>query len=262
MVLPSSDIYFEKVWVISQSTLQGYLEHDDTDALLANLIFMTRIILLFRSTHAEDSVLKVSSMTLRELSKVDVQHASSELRHEYCDLWNVLVRQARDGTDPSAQMVAEDLLRPLRKNYNRLHDSTDAAHFLRPLLTMCTIPDHRRTSPQTLHLTRTTANLTNLPRPLSLLPDSIPPNAVAGALEDALNVSALAADLAIVPSSPTPPSPPLAPRSSVEIAPTQAVQEIHDVPMAQPDRTSPSPDLESPPDAGPAAIPDTTVTLG
>ena len=72
-----------KVWVGVSSTLRGCLEHSHS-ALLANLIFVTRIILRFHSEHSRDKFFDVSSQTLSELSpNIDARLASSEMQHEF-----------------------------------------------------------------------------------------------------------------------------------------------------------------------------------
>lgn len=239
IILPSSATYFEQVWVacgISSSTLKGYLEHDYS-ALLANLIFITRIILRFHSTHSRDILFDVSSRTLGELvSNIDVRLAAPVMQDEYCVLWNELVQMVQDGSHYYPPTTATDILRRLRKSHIALHKSTDASPIynstddndlispLNPSYTFCGIRNHRHTSPKTQYLT--TANPTSPPSSRSLLSgtDSIPPNFVARATEvthDASNISPLANAAPI----PTVPCPPLAVQPSMENPP--AIQEDH-----------------------------------
>ncbi|KAH8997832.1 hypothetical protein EDB86DRAFT_3102011 [Lactarius hatsudake] len=267
-----------EVWDgISRFTLRGYLEHGYS-ALLANLIFITRTILRFHSDHSQNVLSDVSSRTLREvLSNIDVRLASPEMQREYCRLWNDLVQKAQDGTSSHTPTIATEILRRLRKSYVALHESTDASLFytspndddLFPLLgssyPSCNIHNHR-TSPQTQ--LPTTANRTSPRSPrlsLSSPQNTIPQNVVAGATEDANEVSLPAEatpGLAVAPSAPTAPRSPLDTQPSVEIPPT--VQEDHDAPVAQSDRISSN--LESAsftPDAGPSpAVPNTNIRGG
>ncbi|KAH9032792.1 hypothetical protein EDB85DRAFT_2145367 [Lactarius pseudohatsudake] len=264
-----------KVWDgISRFTLCGYLEHGYS-ALLANLIFITRTILRFHSSHSQNVLSDVSSRTLREvLSNIDVRLASPEMQREYCRLWDDLVQMAQDGTSSHTPTIATEILRRLRKSYVALHESTDTSLFytspddddLFPLLgssyPLCNIHNHR-TSPQTQPPTTTNSTSPRSPRlSLSAPQNTIPQNVVAGATEDANEVSLPAEatpGLAVASSAPTAPHFPLDTQPSVEIPPT--VQEDHDAPVAQSDRISSK--LESPsftPDAGPsAAVPNTNI---
>ncbi|KAH8997829.1 hypothetical protein EDB86DRAFT_3102010 [Lactarius hatsudake] len=284
-----------KVWDgISRFTLRGYLEHGYS-ALLANLIFITRTILRFHSDHSQNVLSDVSSRTLREvLSNIDVRLASPEMQREYCRLWNDLVQKAQDGTSSHTPTIATEILRRLRKSYVALHESTDASLFytspddddLFPLLgssyPSCNIHNHR-TSPQTQPPTTVNRTSPRSPRlSLSAPQNTIPQNVVAGATEDANEVSLTAEatpDLVVTPSPPPPLRPPLGTQPSVEIPPT--VHEGHgqneeshsivvdspqlstsDPSVAQSDRISSN--LETPsftPDTGPsAAVPNTDVT--
>ena len=233
-----------KVWVGVSSTLRGCLEHSHS-ALLANLIFVTRIILRFHSEHSLDKFFDVSSQTLSELSpNIDARLASSEMQHEFCGFWNELVHETQVQAEAQNQgsyapTITTDIFRHLRKIYIALHESTDTSLFFTfdeddalipprgSSYPLCTVQDHRHMSPQTSHLP---ANLTNPPSSSSRVSaplDSIPPN-VAGATENAKeapNVASpgvVASDHAGPPSSPTPPRPPMAAAAAcpaVEIVP-------------------------------------------
>ncbi|KAF8267707.1 hypothetical protein EI94DRAFT_1700818 [Lactarius quietus] len=233
-----------KVWGGVLPTLRKNLEHSSS-AMLANLIFISRIIFRFHSEHSWDKLLDVSSRTLSELlSNLDVQLSSLEMQDKFCGLWNQLVHeaqvqaQAQDGTGAYVPTISTDILRHLRKSYIALHESTDSSSFYSPTddntlislpsssYPLCSVQDRRHTSPQTPHLA--TADLTNLPSSLSPTPDSIPPNVVAGATEDANDASNISSPVEasparadrVVASAPTLLSPPLATSPSVEIIPT------------------------------------------
>ncbi|KAH9056260.1 hypothetical protein EDB87DRAFT_1760522 [Lactarius vividus] len=225
---------------ISRFTLRGYLEHGYS-ALLANLIFITRTILRFHSDHSQNVLFDVSSRTLREvLSNIDVRLASPEMQREYCRLWNDLVQMAQDDTSSHTPTIATEILRHLRKSYVMLHESVDTSLFytspdnvdLFPLLgssyPLCSIHNHR-TPPHTQPLTA--ANSTSPPPPrlsLTASQNTIPQHIVAGATEDANEVSLLAQaalGLSVAPSAPAAPGSPLDTQPSVEIPPT--VQESH-----------------------------------
>ena len=223
-----------KVWVGVSSTLRDCLEHSHS-ALLANLIFITRTILRFHSEHSRDKLSDVSSQTLSEVSaNIDVRLASSEMQHEFCGFWNELVHeaqvqaQAQNRTASYAPTITTDIFRHLQKIYIALHESTDRSLFftsdgdgaiIPPSASypLCNVQDHHHISPQTSHLASG-----DLPTPpssrscVSVPLDSIPPNSVSGATEDAKEApnvappSVVTSDHAGSPSSPTPPRPPLA----------------------------------------------------
>lgn len=260
--------------------LRGCLVHGHS-ALLANLIFITRIIYRFHSEHSRDKLLDVSSRTLSELtSNIDVRLASSEMQHEFCGLWNELVYEARVQvqmqaqyhTGPYVQTISTDLLRHLRKSYIALHESTDGSLFFTSMddiaLTLspgssyplCNVQDHLPMSPQSSHMTA--VDLTNPPSsrpPLTAPRVSIPQNSVLGVTETYLSSPAGAlSDLPVVPSLPTPPRPPRADRPSGKISPAVAQGQtrtplsliVIDLSLSS-DQSFPNPELPSlTPDAG------------
>jgi hypothetical protein len=222
--------------------LRGCLVHYHS-ALLANLIFITRIIFRFHSEHSRDKLFDVSSRTLSELtSNIDVRLASSEMQHEFCGLWNELVHEARVQVQMQAhyhtgsyvQTISTDILRHLRKGYIALHETTDGSLFFTSIddiaLTLspgssypsCSVQDHLPMSPQSSHLTAVDLIYPPSSRPPLLAPrDSILQKAVVDATEDADHVTSQAgamSDLTLVPSVPTPPRPPRAHRPSGEIS--------------------------------------------
>ncbi|KAH9016643.1 hypothetical protein EDB83DRAFT_2438527 [Lactarius deliciosus] len=276
-----------KLWVyLSQPTLQGYLERGYRAPLqIANLIFVTRTIVQFYSQHWQDTsqdTFDVASRTLIELSpNIDVRDVSPEMRHEYCDLWNELVRLARieaQGlTGSYTPKIAAHILGHLRRNHIVLHESTDASlshssdddDLSSPpgsSYPLCSI-QNRLTPPQTPCLITTNHTPADTPPPrLSL---SAPQNATPANAADA--TEGATAGLTVAPSTPKPPSSSLDARSLVK---TTNIQESRgqtgtppsividslllspsDAPVVQPDRLG-SPSLA--PDAGPSTVSETT----
>jgi len=92
--------------------------------------------------------------TLASLTQFDVCNTLPELQHEFCSLWNNILRDAlRDGVDSTAI----NILREIRLAYIGLHKDTDVAPtafsartfyynpvLLKPLsYRICNLPDHR-----------------------------------------------------------------------------------------------------------------------
>ncbi|KAI9453696.1 hypothetical protein BJY52DRAFT_803703 [Lactarius psammicola] len=106
--------------------LLGISDGHHNNVLLANLIFTTRLIVRFHSEHSRDALSNVSSRTLDELSfDVDVRRAPSELQQEFCNLWNELVRTARDGPDVPVRSISTKILRRIRRSHIAFHENTD-----------------------------------------------------------------------------------------------------------------------------------------
>ena len=63
------------------------------------------------------------SIVLLAASKFNVRHTSPELQHEFCALWNQIVRRAQD--DNSCWM-ASFILGQIRNVYMTLHQGTDS----------------------------------------------------------------------------------------------------------------------------------------
>jgi hypothetical protein len=90
-------------------------DHGDDSVNLAISIQMTCRV--FRSTDRPDPNILLS------LSKFNMRNTAPGLQHEFCTLWNEIVREAR-GTDPYYYVR---LLRSIRQVYIGLHEGTDAA---------------------------------------------------------------------------------------------------------------------------------------
>jgi Family of unknown function (DUF6535) len=134
---------------ISERVLQGYLAHGDS-VLLANLIHITRQLLynVLRTDRAV--ILKI----LPRVANLRVENAIPELQHNFCELWNEIVLQARTGE----QSILLYILKATRHIYLALHRDTDATPtafspststhdptILRQLSSyhLCSIPSHR-----------------------------------------------------------------------------------------------------------------------
>jgi hypothetical protein len=61
---------------------------------------------------------------LRAASEFNVQNTSPELQHEFCALWNQIIRKARNDYD---YRIASHIFDPLRSVYISLHKGTDSA---------------------------------------------------------------------------------------------------------------------------------------
>ena len=124
---------------VPDSVLRDNIQHGDS-ALLSVLIHVTRQ--AFRSRSWTPFILKT-------LTQFDMCNTLPDLQHEFCSLWNEIVREAwRGGID----CTAVNILREIRHGYLELHQGTDAfAHtnFYNPVLSQpqsyrsCTIPSHR-----------------------------------------------------------------------------------------------------------------------
>ena len=100
-------------------------EHDDS-ILLANAIFIVRITIQAYSGSGEgdwDNILDVSRRTLGAVCKFDIRRTLPALQHEFCDLWNKLVRTAQTDRLSHHRSVCVKMLRSIRKLYITLHDT-------------------------------------------------------------------------------------------------------------------------------------------
>jgi len=100
---------------IPLDVLQDNIAHGDNSVLLAISIHMTRQV--FRSPDPPDPDILLS------LSKFAIHDTAPELQHEFCALWNEIVREAR-ATDTFSYV---GVLCSIRQLYIGLHQGTDAA---------------------------------------------------------------------------------------------------------------------------------------
>ncbi|KAI0246404.1 hypothetical protein BJV78DRAFT_1254830 [Lactifluus subvellereus] len=106
---------------VSEGVLRNYLAHGDS-VLLANLIYITRQI--FRSLFdANRELAYASSYIVPLVSKFDIRNTLPELQHDFCALWNEIVRTVRKGKSHSSRVY---ILRNIRHLYVALHQDTEA----------------------------------------------------------------------------------------------------------------------------------------
>ena len=125
---------------VPDRVLRDNIAHGDS-ALLSLLIHVTRQ--AFRSGFWTPSILGT-------LTQFDMCNTIPELQHEFCALWNEIVREAWRG---GANCTAVNILREIHHAYIGLHQGTDAfsAHtfYYNPVLAQpqsyrtCNIPSHR-----------------------------------------------------------------------------------------------------------------------
>jgi hypothetical protein len=128
----------DKRWVqlatVNGQPSSGSLHHheDHHSILLANAIYVVRMSVQTYSgsevTHRND-ILDVSRKTLTAVCKLDIRLTLPELQHEFCDLWNKLVRTAQNDQLPHHRSVSVRMLRNIRKLYIALHGVTPPTAF-------------------------------------------------------------------------------------------------------------------------------------
>ena len=132
-----------------KSVLQDYAAHGDSLSL-AILIHVTRqyLHLFFEQSWRSEFL-----FILETVSKFDVRNTSLELQHDFCVLWNEVVRASQKSASIS---IPEYILRRIRNIYITLHQNTDAvptrfssttSDYDRVLLEpssypVCNVPDH------------------------------------------------------------------------------------------------------------------------
>ena len=108
-----------------QPLLRSLHHHEDYHGiLLANAIYVVRMSVQAYSgsvgIHRND-ILDISRRTLGAVCTLDIRHTLPELQHEFCDLWNKLVRTAQSDRLPHHRTVSVKMLRNIRKLYIALH---------------------------------------------------------------------------------------------------------------------------------------------
>jgi hypothetical protein len=143
---------------IQDHVLPDIIEYGDS-ALFSLFIHITR-----QAFHYGSS----TPFILASFSRLEIRNTRPELQHEFCSLWNEIVREAwRVGTDSAALSI----LREIRQAFIELHQDTAAAstafsastNHYNPVLTQplsyrfCNIPSHRPNptspSPAVNHIT-------------------------------------------------------------------------------------------------------------
>ncbi|KAH8982039.1 hypothetical protein EDB86DRAFT_384487 [Lactarius hatsudake] len=107
---------------VSRSTLETYLEHGDSMSL-ANCIFICRRTLDAYSRHKWHRDVYSRSKTLELVSRFNIQNALPGLQHEFCDMWNELVRNTSDRRSRNLSIY---ILKHIRKIYSESHQGTMA----------------------------------------------------------------------------------------------------------------------------------------
>ena len=103
---------------VPEAVLRGYAAHGDSLSL-AILIHLSR----HQFTHfREPGWLNIWDV-LTEASKFDVADTSPEIRHEFCALWNQIVRKMETDDDP---VMASRTLGRIRNVYLALHQGPDS----------------------------------------------------------------------------------------------------------------------------------------
>ena len=96
----------------------GYIAHGDS-VLLAILNHVTRKAL--RTDRSEQGVLK-------SLSQFDIHDTATELRHEFCTLWNEIVEKPRnEANEEEARITVAQILTEIHHLFADLHQGTDSA---------------------------------------------------------------------------------------------------------------------------------------
>ena len=195
-----------------ETSLRDYAAQGDSLSLVMLIHFVRRQFTLFRKltwSH-KDSF----SSILSKGSKFDAEDTSSELQHEFCALWNQIVREAQETND---REMAQYILRSIRNVFLALHQGTDSAptHFSVSISTerwddilkkpssypSCKVLDHRSDSPHTHddgvsaalaravpHDSNNTASVPSINSPDSLPSSQNAPPPVDRALTDALSL--------------------------------------------------------------------------
>jgi hypothetical protein len=107
---------------VTKVTLQNYLAHGDS-MLLANCIFICRRTMEGYSEHGWHRDVYARSKTLELVSRFNVQDTLPDLQHEFCDMWNELVRNS--GSQYS-QNLSIHILKHIRNVYVAIHQGTSA----------------------------------------------------------------------------------------------------------------------------------------
>ena len=133
---------------IPTTSLRDYAAHGDSLSLVI-LIHFVRL----QFTHFQKSHMYGFSSNLIRASNFDANHTSPKLQHEFCALWNQIVREAQD----NEKWLAFYILARIRDIFLALHEDTDSAP-MQLLASMrddditisdptsypvCKIPDHR-----------------------------------------------------------------------------------------------------------------------
>ncbi|KAI9445737.1 hypothetical protein BJY52DRAFT_410901 [Lactarius psammicola] len=106
---------------VPESVLRYYAAQGDSLSLTI-LIHITRQ--QFNHFQRRTELYMEFSKVLEAAPKFNVQYMLPELQHEFCALWNHIVREAQNNDDRLSPLF---ILRPIRNVYIALHQGTDAA---------------------------------------------------------------------------------------------------------------------------------------
>ena len=109
---------------ISRDVLQAYLAHGDS-VLLANLIHITRLFIHHLQPHFD--LTREALGILASVSKFDILNTLPVLQHDFCALWNVLVRQVHSMHWSTEDSPFKQILFDIWGLYVALHRT--AGHF-------------------------------------------------------------------------------------------------------------------------------------
>ena len=140
-----------------ETSLREYATQGNSLSLVILTHFVRQQFSHFRKTSLQKCDF---SFVLSEASKFDGKDTSSELQHEFCTLWNQIVREAQGSNN---RHTANYILRRIRHLFLALHQGTDSAptHFSASTCNwnvilevpssypLCKVSDHR--SDSTLH---------------------------------------------------------------------------------------------------------------
>ena len=211
---PRDDIWFllaSKLLGVPKDVLRGFASHGDSLSL-AVLIHLTR--LQFDHYGVCDWPTYVDfSTVLEEASEFNVQDTLPELQHQFCALWNQIVRRVHNKQSTS---IAFFNLGRIRNVYLALHQGTDSAP---TEFSASTVDDHFLYQPSSYpvcsepgHHPDSTSHIHDDSAPISLRP---------AVLHD--NAGLLPASLAGTPHAPSPPV----------LAPLHADDNLIDVPLLE-----------------------------
>jgi hypothetical protein len=135
---------------VPEPVLRSYASHGDSLSLAIVIHIARQQFTHFRTqSWPYLEIMRV----LKSVSSFDVQDTSPELQHEFCTLWNEMVRKAPDQNDWT---ITWYILRPLRGIYIALHQDTISAPtrfsastsdynsilYKRTSYPVCCVPDH------------------------------------------------------------------------------------------------------------------------
>jgi Family of unknown function (DUF6535) len=108
---------------VSEAVFRNYLANGDS-VLLSNLIHIIWSFFRYYLDLNEGTDLNAISLILEHISKFDIENTLPGLQHDFCDLWNEVIREARNR---GSYHISVSFLIHIRHLYIALHQGTDAA---------------------------------------------------------------------------------------------------------------------------------------